>query len=130
MTLVLDTSILIDIERREKRTIAALESLARIHPSPAKITFMNHFEFLLGIKEKSLKNKDVAREFLNKLSVMQTTKITGEILSELKQKYDQKGVRLSLADLIIASLVIENNHILVTKDKDFEKIDELKKIIL
>ena len=37
---------------------------------------------------------------------------------------------LALADLLISSQVIENNLILVTMDKDFEKIESLKKIIL
>jgi predicted nucleic acid-binding protein len=40
-----------------------------------------------------------------------------------------KGV-ISLADLIIASIVIEKGMILVTSDKDFEKIEELRKIII
>ena len=130
MTLVLDTSILIDIERKEKKTIEKLRMLAATNPAPAKITFMTQCEFLLGIKEKSPKNKDFAIVFLNKFTVLQTTKTTANILSELKYSYDKKGVRLSLADSIIASLVIENNSTLVTKDKDFEKIEELKKIIL
>jgi len=39
-------------------------------------------------------------------------------------------MEIPLADLIIASIAIENDMLLVTQDKDFKKIKELKKIII
>ena len=57
-------------------------------------------------------------------------KKTGETLSGLKRKYEKLGNIIPLADLMIASQVIENNLILVTLDKDFERIEEMNKIIL
>ena len=68
--------------------------------------------------------------FLKKFNILQTTNSSAEILSDLKIKYDKKGMSLPLADLLSASIVIDNSLILVTKDRDFEKIEELKKIIL
>ncbi len=130
MTLVLDTSILIGIEKKDKSLIEKLRLLIGQHPSPAKITFVNYFEFLLGIKKRTPKNKETAVAFLNKFSVLQTTKTTAHILSDLKNKYDEKGTVLSLADLLIASLAVENNMTLATRDNDFSKIEELKKVIL
>jgi len=130
MTLVLDTSILIDIERRKEVTLEKLRQIILIHQQPAKITFVNQFEFLLGIKEREPKNKEKAIAFLNQFLGINTTKLTAGILSDLKYKYDKIGKNLSLTDLLIASLVIENNMVLLTKDKDFEKIEELKKIII
>src|SRR3989344_7327011 len=130
MTLVLDTSILIDIERRKEVTLEKLRQIILIHQQPAKITFVNQFEFLLGIKEREPKNKEKAIAFLNQFLGINTTKLTAGILSDLKYKYDKIGKNLSLTDLLITSLVIENNMVLLTKDKDFEKIEELKKIII
>ncbi|MBI4140702.1 type II toxin-antitoxin system VapC family toxin [Candidatus Woesearchaeota archaeon] len=130
MTFVLDTSILIAIEKRDKNIIEQLERLSKSEPAPAKITFITHFEFLLGIKKKKPTNQNRIIEFLNKFAVLQTTRTTTHILSDLKYNYGEKGIALSLADLLIASLTIENNMTLVTKDKDFEKIIELKKIII
>ena len=126
MTLLLDTSLLIDIERRFPPTIAKLKELSKTYPLPARITVVNEFEFLLGIQEKSPKNKEKAVAFLNNFTVLQTTKQTAGILTNLKHKYDKKGIVLSLADLLIASLAIENNRILVTKDHDFKEIEELR----
>ena len=68
--------------------------------------------------------------FINKFIVLQTTRATSMILSSLKNKYDSLGVGISLSDLIITALCIENGMTLVTRDRDFEKIAELKKVIL
>lgn len=130
MILVLDTSILINLEKGEKDTIKKIEELSKVHNSPAVITFVNYFEFLLGIKERNPKNKEKALSFINKFGVLKVNKETADTLSELKYKYDKKGFTLPLADFLITSQVIENNMLLVTKDKDFEKIGELKKVII
>lgn len=130
MTLILDTSLLIDIERKFQPTINRLKELSNTYPLPARITFVNEFEFLLGIKEKIPKNKEKAEAFLNNFSVLHTSRQTSQILADLKQKYDNKGIALPLADLLIATLAIENNKILVTKDHDFKQIEELRKIII
>jgi len=130
MTLVLDTSVIIDIEQRKESTLQQLSTLASVHPMPAKITFVNEFEFLFGLKEKSPKNKEKAVIVLKKFGVLHTTKNTAEILSDLKYKYEKTGKTLPLADILIAALVIENNMVFVTKDRDFEHIEELKKNFL
>jgi|SRR3989344_1161024 len=129
MTLVLDTSILIEIKNGNRKVIEKLKTLSTAYSQPAKITFINQFEFLLGIKEKSQKNKEKALSLLNEFVILHTTNKTAMILSELKYNYENKGISLSLADLIISSIVIENNLIFLTQDRDFEKIEELQKII-
>ena len=130
MTLVLDTSILIDIEKKDKEVINKIEELSKVHYIPAAITFVNYFEFYFGAMPKSIKNRQIMLEFINKFNCLRASAKTGEILAELKHKYDNKGIVITLADLIIASQVIENNMVLVTKDKDFEKISEVRKVIL
>lgn|SRR3989338_3499608 len=129
MSIVLDTSILIDLERKAPLTITKLETITTLYPSPAKITVISAFEFQLGIQRKTPKNKDKALSFLNNFVTLHTSDKTAAILANLKFKYDSQGVVVPLADILIAALVIENNMILVTRDKDFEKIEELKKII-
>ena len=130
MTLVLDTSILIDIEKRDRQTIKAIEELRKVHYMPASITFVNYFEFYFGIIPKNIKNKQLMIEFVNNFNCLKVSAKTAEILAELKYKYDNNGMAITLADLIIAEQVMENNMVLVTKDKDFEKIIEMKKVIL
>jgi predicted nucleic acid-binding protein len=125
MTLVFDTSVLIALERKDVEVGRKVEELLKKYRLPPSTTFLNLFEFLLGIKLKPPKNVKEAVEYVRKFHVLNTTERTPEILAELKVKYDRKGLMLSLADLIIASLVIENSMILITRDNDFEKIQEL-----
>ena len=118
---------LIDIENRESITLNKLKELSKVYSSPAAISFISYFEFVFGLRGR--KNNSRALAFLNNFSCLQTTKSTAHILSDLKSKYSVKGAILPLADLLIAAQVIENNGILLTRDKDFKVIEELKKIV-
>lgn len=125
MTLVFDTSILIEIERGGEKVLEALKEIKERYPSPPKITFISYFEFLHGLRNKSNEYRERYLALLNAFEVIQTTKITAKVLSILKSNYE-----LSLSDLMIASQVIENDLVLVTRDKDFETIEELQKIFI
>lgn len=130
MITVLDTSVLIDLQRDNKKTKQALREISKKYPYPAKITVFNKFEFLTGLLSNQIANEQKAMEFLSNFSVLQTTEKSAQIFAELKSKYDKKGSQVPLVDLLIAGLVIENGLTLITKDTDFERIDELRKIVL
>ncbi|GEM_PF-579593 len=130
MTLLLDTSVLIAIQRKEKGITEKIDELKKNHLRPASISFISYFEFYIGILDKNVKNKQINLEFINKFNCLKASSITAEILAELKDKYEKKGIIIGLADLIVASHAKENNMTLVTMDKNFEKIDEIRKIVL
>jgi len=123
--LILDTSIIIELERENKSFIAKLEELKKQYRSLPKISFITYFEILEGIENKSEKNKEKAKSFIEIFEVLQTTKITAEKLVYLRKNYE-----LPIPDLIIAAQTLENNGTLITKDNDFEQIQEMNKIIL
>ncbi len=129
MNIVFDTNILIDIQKKNTNILNKLKGLAAKYPSNPHITFVNYYEFLFGINKKTSRKKE-SLEFIRTFPVLNTTKRTAEILAKLKNKYNKKGFELPLADFLIASLVIENNMILLTSDKDFEHFKELNKIVL
>src|SRR3989338_3948719 len=122
MTFLLDTSVLIDIERREKKLIEKMKEIVETDPAPACIAFISYFEFIHGLQIKSPKNKEKSMEFIGKFYFLQPTKKTAVILSDLKYKYEKIGKPFSLSDLLIASQSIENNMTLVTRDKHFKEI--------
>lgn len=130
MTLVLDTSVLISLERREAKVAARLEELSETHTLPPYITFINLFEFLLGVRLKPPRKRREVIAFVKQFDTLNTTDRTSELLADLKAKYDKRGTILPLADIIIAGLVIENGMTLFTKDRDFGKIEELKAEII
>ncbi|MDP4039373.1 MAG: type II toxin-antitoxin system VapC family toxin [Candidatus Pacearchaeota archaeon] len=125
MNLILDTSVLIEIERGNKKVVERLNELRNLYPAQPKISFMTYFEFLYGLRKRNVKNKEMSRGFLNLFEVIHTTSKTADFLVLLKDKYE-----LPLADLFIASQVMENAGILVTRDKDFGKIKETEKIFV
>lgn len=130
MTLVFDTSVLIDIQRKDKRTLEKIKELSEIHPAPASITFISYFEFFHGLQVKSPKNKGKALAFIEFFHFLEPTKRTARILSDLRYKYEKIGMSFSLSDLLIASQTIENGMTLVTSDKHFQELEELKKVVL
>jgi len=130
MSLLIDTSIIIDIEQHNSKTLEKLKELSETHPFPAGVSFITYFEFIHGLRERSPKNKDRAMGLIEIFHFLEPTKNTAIILSDIKHKYGKLGKSFSLSDLIIASQAIENNMILVTKDRHFQEIEELKKIIV
>lgn len=130
MNLVFDTSILIGIERRNEAMLDKIRQYAELYPEVPQITFITFFEFYDGLRNKNLKNKAKSLSFINRFSMLEVTKRTAEILSDLKAEVETQGKNLPLADLMIASQVIEHGLILLTLDKDFENIRRLNKIIL
>ncbi len=126
MTLIFDTSIVIELDSRVSVTAKKVAMLEQSYPELPKVSFMTYFEFLYGLRKKQTSKKENSRAFIENFEILQTTKKTANVLALLKEKYGD----LALADLFIAAQAIENNMLLVTKDKDFKRIDELDKIIV
>ena len=125
MYLIFDTSVVIEIERENKKIIKDLNELKKLYPSTPKLPFIVYYELIHGIRKRNPKNKVKAEMIINAFEVLHTTNITAKNLSILKSKYE-----LSLTDLMIASQVMEKKGVLVTRDKDFKVIDEIEKIFV
>jgi predicted nucleic acid-binding protein len=122
MMLILDTSILIDLENEDVKMFQKMADLRSQYPVSIHITFMSYFEFYDGLHHKAREKLVRALAFLEAFETLLPTKMTAMHLSELKQKHPQN----SLSDLIIAAQAIENNGILITRDQDFRQIKELR----
>jgi len=125
MSLLFDTSILIRQQKGDGVVGKQLEELSKRYSATPSITFINVFEYLMGVK-LGIKRKIEATKFLENFNIINTTDRTPEIMTSLRFKYDRKGLQLSLSDLIIASLAIENKMTLLTSDEDFAHIEELR----
>lgn len=125
MELIFDTSVLIEIQKGNDLIINKIKLLRETYPSQPRMSFIVYFEFLHGLRDKNKETRENLIEFIDSFDFLQITKKTAHLLSELKSKYE-----LPLADLLIASQTIENNCTLITLDKDFNIIKEIKCILL
>ena len=128
MTFVLDTSVLIDVESNRPDVLSRLQELRREDTSSPVITFVTHMEFLYGLLEKSSRKVEPSLVWLNQFKSLDTTRGTSIVMASLRRKCKNKGLVLSFSDCLIAALVIENKMVLVTRDRDFEKVDGLRQV--
>lgn len=129
MTLIFDTSVIIGLERNDKHVHETIRRLQISHPGQGYTSFMTYFEFIHGLRNKQVHNRDSLLSFLDLFEMLIVTKDTARIMSEIKSKYDLLGVPLSLADTLIAAQAIEHGMALVTRDKAFDQIASLRSII-
>jgi tRNA(fMet)-specific endonuclease VapC len=130
MGLILDTSVIIDIERGVSSTIETLFEISKKDPDIPNIGFISYAEYYYGLLDKSIQNKSRYLSKIDDFNCIQASKETAKIIGELKHKYDKKGLLIQVADLIIVAQAKEHNLTLVTKDKIFSQIDEIRSIII
>lgn len=130
MTLFLDTSVLVSLERGDEKLKQRLAGLLKEHPEDPCISFMAYMEFLYGLEEKSMERKTMARKFLWDFDVIHTTNATAVLLSALKCKYDRLGKQKSITDLFIASQALEHDLTLITRDNDFKDMAEIRTVVI
>ena len=121
MILVLDTSILIDIDRGNESTIFQLNALIdEFSNTEPAISWVSFFEFYYGTFQ-SEEGGGKSLEFLNKFSFLGMDKEATKIFT----KFKKEKTNVKDFDLLIASVTIANNAILITKDSDFKIIKGL-----
>jgi len=120
--LIFDTSVVIDIERKEEQTLNRLKEIKEKYQSPGFLSFISYFELMEGLKKQGLEDSE-AREFIENFNVLSASKKTALGLADLKIESESRGYKIPLADLLIAAQAKENDFVVVTKDNHFEKID-------
>ena len=68
--------------------------------------------------------------FLKKFDKATITEESARTFAELSHKYRKSGIIFGTMDLLNASIAIQENMTFITTDKQFEKIAELKKIVI
>lgn len=130
MTLVLDTNVVFDLESQSRETVSKLEELARQHPGRPYITSLTYFEAYYGALDKGARGRQIMLEHLDSFGLLNTTRGSAIKLAELRKSQREKGREAQLADLLIASIVIDRGMTLVTRDRHFEGIEGLKVVVV
>ena len=129
MKYLLDTGVLIEIEHKNKRFMQSLKGIVNDF-SLLNITIFNFAEFYYGYILKDQSDKLEAESFLGVFNQLTLTKASAKRYCELDYKYSKQGTGLEPFDMLMVAIAIEENLVLLTTDTDFERVGELKKIIL
>lgn len=128
--LVLDTNILIEIEKGNKIVREQLIKQALLYGGNPSITALTYSEFLFGYLSKPQGAINQALEILALYTILHTTKVSAQLVAELQYSLEKKGTPLPLADVITAAIVLANQATLVTRDKDFKRIEKMKTLFI
>lgn len=130
MSVILDTSILVELESKNLFVIDKLKDILNKYPSKPQITSLTYSEFYYGCLRKSKKEQESILKELDRYFVLDTTKESSKLFAEIKLSLEKEGKQIPSFDIMIASIAIANNSILVTTDPHFKNIRLLNTILL
>ena len=130
MSFVLDTSVLIELRRGNTTVASLVKQLIKPDAPDASITYPTFSEYYFGCLDASEIGQKDCLEFLSSFRHLTLTKGSAIQYAQLMYRYRKKGVTLGPVDTLIASITIDSGMTLITLDKGFTKIRELKKIVL
>ena len=121
--LFLDSSIIISILEGDSNGIKAAKMLVG---SEAMTNIICYCEVLNKANQAKLSK---AEELLSKILVMPIAIADGYIAKQIQIRGRKDGHHLKTLDALIAATAINSNAVFLTLDKDFERIQGLKKQI-
>ncbi len=124
--ILLDTDILVEIERNNEEVITKLSQVRAEYPGEVSITSAVYSEFLFGYLKK---NKQIPSDF-DLLEVIDFDKESAKIFAEKKKELEQQGTPIPSFDLITASCALANGATVVTSDSHFKNVKGLKVVFI
>jgi len=129
MYIVLDTSVVIDIEKgieQTKQRLLSVKSEGNFLPAITSITYT---ELLHGYLKIGKSRKEVD-SVLDKYFLLNTSKDSSKIAAEFMHYLEVKGKMIPTADILIASISADKNSVFVTKDNHFKNIPNLRCVFI
>ena len=120
----LDTSFLVDYLKGREYTLQYLENNSEEVFHASSLTM---FELYRG--ELKSEDKLDVEDLKEQLEWVKTTEIdnkTAEEAARIEKRLSDKGEKVNLADTLIAGEASKKGAAVVTKDKDFQKMNEIK----
>lgn len=127
--IIIDTNILIEIERNNKSIFLKLEKLDLVKDN-LYITSPTYSEFYFGLLQSGKEEINQVANRLDKYKLLNTSKNSLIILAEIKHKITKAGKMIPIFDLLIASIAMDSGIPLVTLDVHFKNIPNLSVILL
>lgn len=117
---LLDSNIIIDIFRGNQKVIDRIKEIKVINVPVIVIG-----ELYFGAHKSDQTEKRVAQiqQLETKVTILEVTPLTANIYGELKNQLRAKGTPTPENDIWIAAITKEHDLTLITKDKDFQKVE-------
>ena len=129
MKYLLDTNILIDFFRDEPKAVKLIAKIARVGFAISVITLA---EYLVGCYKSTSPEKNIQNfeNFLNSndIPIIEIDSNIAYCYAQNLSKLEQIGQKISGFDMLIAASAISKKLILVSNDRAFTRIKELKTI--
>lgn len=125
---LLDTDILIKFLRKDPSAVKKLSKLIE-HHLIISTTSINIAELYFGayLSEKKEENLNAVKELILNLEAISFNQNHSEIYGEIRANLQKKGELINELDIFIASIAIERDIKLITRNiKHYEKIDKLQ----
>ncbi len=129
MDYVLDTNVLIEIERGNPDIIAELKRQFT-DEDVFFIAAPSYAEFYYGVLERYGKAAEDCLKNLDGHDILNTSKNSSRLFAELKYGLKKKGALIPSIDLFIASITLDAGMALITTDNHYTRIADLKVVLL
>ncbi len=122
---ILDTNVVIEILRGNPKLTKFIDELQQ-HDQFA-VTTITQYELLKHLDAERRKD---AREFISNVDVYSFDTEGAEAASSTYLKLKASGKLVNENDILIAGIAKAKDELLVTTDRDFEKIEGLKLVVI
>lgn len=121
---LLDTSVIIGLLRGEED----IENLVTKEEETLCTCFPIQCELYRGTRlaRRTEEGENEVESLLDELENLEADQKSAKKVAELREKYPE----INTFDLMIAGICLANNTDMITKDKDFEKVEELNSQII
>ena len=130
MTVVLDSNILVELERGNPELIRKIKEISRLHKEKPYVTSLSIGEIMCGALKQNINKQLKILERFKNFNIVNTSFSSGILLANFKHILNKKGRKIPIIDLIIASIAIDNDLTIVTMDNHFKRIPGLDVIYL
>ncbi len=120
---ILDSSIILDILAGNQEGQKAVKALAGGELATSVICYCE------VLNKINLERYQKAEEFLSKLLVFGLSVGDGEIAKNLQLECRKSGGHVPTIDCLIAATAVSTNSVIAASDKDFERIQKIRKIL-
>ena len=122
---ILDTSVIIDVSRKKKYALELIASYQE--KEQIATTIITQYEMLRGTPEPYI---NYITDLLNRFVILDFGTDAANETVKIYKKLKEKGTLINELDIMIAGIATTNNQTLITKDKDFQNLENNKIIIL